>query len=53
MNCALAMVAFNVSGYPNQADVGGGDDGRVVCQARIATIWTTMLSAYLTSEVLA
>ena len=30
----------------------GGDDDRVVCARRVATIWTTMLSAYKSSEVL-
>ena len=32
-------------------DYGGGD-GRVVCKSRATTIWTTMLSAYKSSEVL-
>ena len=31
---------------------GGGDDDRVVCTARVITIWTVMLSAYKSSEVL-
>ena len=34
------------------AAAGGGDDDRVVCRARVATIWTTMLSAYKSSDVL-
>ena len=35
-----------------RGDGSGGDDARVVCQPRVATIWTTMLSAYKSSEVL-
>jgi len=31
---------------------GGGDDDRVVCTSRTTTIWTVMLSAYKSSEVL-
>lgn len=33
-------------------DGSGGDDERVVCQARATTIWATMLSAYKSSDVL-
>ena len=31
---------------------GGGDDDRVVCTSRTTTIWTVMLSAYKSSDVL-
>ena len=40
------------SSFAARAGGGGGDDDRVVCRPRVATIWTTMLSAYKSSDTL-
>ena len=40
------------SSFSVRAGGVGGDDERVVCTSRTATIWTVMLSAYKSSEVL-